>query len=119
MPIDSQDIITEQITHDIIDENITHSLSEEVISHIIDPEQWPPWPAWADWQANPWDFAYPHNQAVANAEWDIMHNLGFYPNVQIMDSAWDLVTPMKIIHDSVNRTRIQFLWSMSGQAYLS
>lgn len=53
MAIDSQDIITEEITHDIVDENIEHSLSEEVISHIIEPEQWPPWPV-GQWIGDEW-----------------------------------------------------------------
>lgn len=112
--------ISEEITTVTIGEQITSVSIEETTTVIETENQWPPGPPWVDWLwSNPWDFAYPHSQSIASSEWDIIHNLGFNPNVQIMDSAWDLVMPMKIIHDSVNRTRIQFLWSMSGQAYLS
>lgn len=120
MPIDSQDIITEQVTHDIVDETIEHSLSEEVVSHIIEAEQWPPWPPWVPWAwADPADFAHTHNQVTAESEWIINHNLWFNPNIQINDSSWDIVLPSRIIHDSVNIVRIQFLWAMSWTAYCS
>lgn len=114
MTIDSQDIITEQVTHDIVDETIEHSLSEEVVSHIIEPEQGLPWPG-----TSPSDYSYTHNQITPDVEWTIAHSLWFNPNIQINDSSGDLVFPSRIIHDSVNSLRIQFLWSMAWVAYLS
>lgn len=112
----THEITTETITHQIEDEVVQHIISEETITHIIEAEQGPPGPPWT---VDIWDISYPHNQVTSNSEWTVNHNLWFYPNVQIEDSAWDLVIPQKIIHDSTFVLRIQFLWAMSWKAYLS
>lgn len=110
------EVITENVTHVINEDIVQHIISEEIISHIIWAEQGPPGPPWT---VQVWDISYPHNQVTPSSEWTVNHNLGFHPNVQIEDSAWDLVTPQKIIHDSTFVLRIQFLWAMSWKAYLS
>lgn len=113
----THEITTETITHQIEDEVVQHIISEETITHIIEAEQGPPGPPGIG--ADPSSFSYTHIQATASSEWIVNHNLLYNPNVQIEDSAWDLVTPSKIIHDSTTVLRIQFLGAMSWKAYCS
>lgn len=56
---------------------------------------------------------YEHNQIVASDSWNILHNLGYKPNIQIEDSAGDSVLPFKITHNSVNNTLVLFSGAMS------
>ena len=62
--------------------------------------------------------AYAHTQGVSNSVWVIQHNLGFYPNVTVVDSAGTIVEG-EIEYTDVNNIRLTFSDSFSGKAYLS
>lgn len=58
------------------------------------------------------------DQAVSSATWVIPHNLGFHPNVTVVDTANSTVEG-QISYDSVNQITLTFSASFSGSAYLS
>lgn len=62
--------------------------------------------------------SYTHTQSAASAQWVVVHNLGFKPNVTAFDSAGDIVEG-HIIHNSVNQLTLQLSAAMSGVAQLS
>lgn len=62
--------------------------------------------------------SYTHNQSAASVQWVVTHNLGFKPNVTVLDSAGDIVDG-HIIHNSVNQLTLQFSAPISGTAQLS
>jgi hypothetical protein len=62
--------------------------------------------------------SYTHTQSAASAQWVIVHNLGFKPNVTTFNSAGDIVEG-HIIHNSVNQLTMQFSAAFSGTAQLS
>lgn len=64
------------------------------------------------------DIAYHHVQGTSSATWNITHNLDFYPNVTIMDSAGTIVEG-EIEYLSRNSIRATFSAAFSGDAYLS
>ena len=61
---------------------------------------------------------YRHEQATSSATWDITHNLNFFPNVTVVDSA-GAVCEGEIEHITINRVRLTFSGAFSGNAYLS
>lgn len=62
--------------------------------------------------------AYRHAQGISSAVWNIKHNLGFYPNVTVEDSAGTIVEG-EIEYVDVNNVRLTFSAAFSGYAYLS
>ena len=64
------------------------------------------------------DLAYAHTQSVASATWTINHNLDFYPNVTVVDSAGTIVEG-EIAYTSRNQIVLTFSAAFSGTAYLS
>jgi len=64
------------------------------------------------------DLAYAHTQGTASATWTINHNLDFYPNVTILDSAGTIVEG-EIAYTSRNQVVLTFSAAFSGKAYLS
>lgn len=62
--------------------------------------------------------SYVHDQMTPSATWVIVHNLGFYPNVRIEDSAGSDVEG-DVTQDSVNQMTVTFASAFSGKAYLS
>ena len=64
------------------------------------------------------DLAYAHTQGTASATWTINHNLDFYPNVTVVDSAGTIVEG-EISYTSRNQVVLTFSASFSGKAYLS
>jgi hypothetical protein len=62
--------------------------------------------------------SYVHNQGTASAMWQIIHNLGWYPNVTVIDSSNAMVEG-EVIYVSVNRVDIGFSGGFTGVAYLS
>lgn len=64
------------------------------------------------------DLAYAHNQGTASATWTIVHNLDFYPNVTVQDSAGTIVEG-EIAYTSRNQIVLTFSAAFSGKAYLS
>ena len=62
--------------------------------------------------------SYVHTQDVASSSWIIQHNLGFYPNIVVKDSAGSVVEG-EIDYDSANQVTLTFQATFSGTAYLS
>lgn len=62
--------------------------------------------------------SYIHNQGVPAISWTIVHNLGKYPNINIVDSAnTDVIG--EIVYDSLNQITVTFSAAFSGKAYLN
>lgn len=64
------------------------------------------------------EIAYSHTQGTASATWTITHNLDFYPNVTVLDSAGTIVEG-EIAYTSRNQVVLTFSAAFSGKAYLS
>ena len=62
--------------------------------------------------------AYQHTQSTTSSSWVITHNLGFYPNIVVQDSANSIVEG-EIVYDSANQVTLNFQAAFSGTAYLS
>jgi len=59
-----------------------------------------------------------HTQASASTTWSITHNMRFFPNVSIVDSAESKVIG-EVTYISENALTVTFSHSFSGKAYLS
>lgn len=57
------------------------------------------------------------NQPVASAEWDIEHNLGRVPPIQVVDSTGRQVEGEETFPD-LNHVRLNFTFPFAGKAYL-
>lgn len=62
--------------------------------------------------------AYTHNQGAVSASWTISHNLNFYPNVTVFDSAGTQVEG-NTVHTNETTLTITFSSAISGKAHLS
>jgi hypothetical protein len=62
--------------------------------------------------------SYEHTQGVASATWNVVHNLNFYPNVTVQDSAGNIVEG-EIAYTNSDSLVITFSAAFSGTAYLS
>ena len=62
--------------------------------------------------------SYIHTQGVASAAWTINHNLHFYPNVTVQDSAGNIVEG-EIAYTNSDSLIVTFSTAFSGEAYLS
>lgn len=62
--------------------------------------------------------SFVHNQNVPSDTWTINHNLGFYPNVSVIDSAGTVVEGDTAWPDS-GTIIVSFESAFSGKAYLS
>lgn len=62
--------------------------------------------------------SYVHTQATAASTWLIDHNLGFYPNVTVVDSSGDQVEGT-VTYTTLNQVRVMFSAAFAGLAYLS
>lgn len=72
----------------------------------------------ADTIGNLQDKSYVHDQILASASWTIIHNLGKYPAVGVVDSAGTIVVG-EIDYISTNEVRVRFTAPFSGKAYLN
>lgn len=61
---------------------------------------------------------YTHNQSAVSNVWIVNHNLGYNPNVSILDSAESNVEA-EIWYNNTNSLEIRFSVGISGKAYLS
>jgi len=59
-----------------------------------------------------------HNQASASTTWSITHNMKFFPNVSIVDTALTKVIG-EVVYTSENALTVTFSQSFAGKAYLS
>ena len=62
--------------------------------------------------------SYRHIQTVPSAVWTIPHNLGFYPNVSVVDSTGREVVG-EITYVNMNTVQLTFSAAFGGEAYLS
>lgn len=62
--------------------------------------------------------SYEHMQGSASNSWTITHNLGFKPNVTVIDSAGNIVEG-EIAYTNTNSLTVSFQSAFSGTAYLS
>ena len=62
--------------------------------------------------------SYIHTQGVASNTWVINHNLGFYPNLTVQDSAGTIYEG-EITYTNSNSLTVTFSSAFSGKAYLS
>jgi len=62
--------------------------------------------------------SYVHTQAVPAATWNVAHNLGYFPNVSIVDSAnTQVIGDVEYVNE--NSLILTFSGGFSGKAYLS
>lgn len=62
--------------------------------------------------------AYVHSQGTVAASWIVVHNLGFFPNVTVIDSS-GATCEGDVAHIDSNTLTIQFSGGFTGTAYLS
>lgn len=62
--------------------------------------------------------SYEHTQGVSSDSWVITHNLGFKPNVTVVDSAGTIYEG-EITYTNSNSLTVSFSAAFSGKAYLS
>lgn len=62
--------------------------------------------------------AYRHIQTVSTTSWTITHNLGYYPNVTVVDST-GTVCEGDITYSSNAALTLTFSQAISGNAYIS
>ena len=62
--------------------------------------------------------SYDHTQGVSSNTWVINHNLGFKPNVTVVDSAGTIYEG-EITYTNTNSLTVSFSAAFSGKAYLS
>jgi hypothetical protein len=62
--------------------------------------------------------AYTHTQGVASSTWVVNHNLSFYPNVTVKDSAGTIYEG-EISYTSLGSLTLTFSSAFSGTAFLS
>lgn len=61
---------------------------------------------------------YVYDQIVSSEVWTIVHNLGYFPSVNVVDTA-NTVVLGSIEYVDVNTVRVRFSAPFSGTAYLS
>lgn len=61
---------------------------------------------------------YVHTQTASSNNWTVNHNLGYYPNVTVVDSAGTNVVG-EVVYESINKLTIKFSAAFSGKAYCS
>jgi hypothetical protein len=63
--------------------------------------------------------SYEHIQGTAASVWTIPHNLGFNPNVTVIDSSGTIYEGEIAYNNNRNSLTVTFTASFSGKAYLS
>jgi len=96
----------------VYDYNI-NNVNEEVNINITTETQWPAWPAW------PTGWNYVHDQNSASDTWSITHNLGFMPNITVVDTAGNTLIGFGIQYVNINSLIISLAGATTGVAYLS
>jgi len=61
---------------------------------------------------------YTHNQSALSPTWYVAHNLGYNPNVTVVDSAGTHLEA-DLWYNNLNSLEIRFSIGVSGKAYLS
>lgn len=61
---------------------------------------------------------YTHTQSAPSSTWAVVHNLGYFPSVSVVDSGGTVVIG-DVIYVSENEVSIEFSSAFGGKAYLS
>jgi hypothetical protein len=61
---------------------------------------------------------YVHTQGSPSASWVVVHNLGWWPSVTVVDTGDSVVIP-DVHYDSANQATLVFGSATSGKAYLN
>jgi hypothetical protein len=72
----------------------------------------------SNWEILDGDKNYVHIQDTPSSSWNINHNLGKFPNIQVISSSNDIVEG-DINHIDNNNATINFVGSFSGKAFLN
>lgn len=64
------------------------------------------------------DKNYVHTQGALAATWTVVHNLGKYGAVEVVDSGGSVIIP-NVHYDSVNQVTLTFSAATSGKAYVN
>lgn len=64
------------------------------------------------------DRHYTHNQTTSSATWNITHNLGKYPSIEVVDTAGSMVIG-DVTYNDINNVTITFTSQFKGKAYLN
>lgn len=64
------------------------------------------------------NLSYTHNQTTPAATWTVVHNLGYHPNVTVVDTADSTIVPGKD-HQDINTLVLHFAGATAGKAYCS
>lgn len=62
--------------------------------------------------------SYTHVQSVASDTWTVVHNMGYRPNVTVVDTADSVITP-GMDYEDVNTVILHFSGATAGKAYCS
>ena len=62
--------------------------------------------------------SYVHDQSIADSVWVVVHNLGRFPSVMVIDSAGDEVEG-SVRYDSANQITVTFSAPFGGKAFLN
>ena len=76
------------------------------------------WQAVGEAAATTDGLSYTHTQATAAATWTVAHNLGYRPNVTVVDTADTQIIP-GLIYLDVNTVELSFTGATAGKAYCS
>jgi hypothetical protein len=63
--------------------------------------------------------SFQYSQNIASAVWTITHNLPFYPNVSVVDSAGTQIFPGTVQYPNATQVVLTFSSAVGGFAYLS
>lgn len=86
--------------------------------HLYGPKDNDVWPEeYVDLFTLP-ESVHVHTQNTPSNSWTIDHNLGFFPNVTVVDSGETQVEG-SVIYNNINRVTIEFSTAFAGKAYLS
>jgi hypothetical protein len=89
--------------------------TEEVITPLVVGVEGPQGPQGAPGAGGS---TYHHSQPIAATVWNITHNLGYFPNVTVIDSSGAVVEG-EIEYLDMNSVRLTFGAGFAGDAYLS
>lgn len=64
------------------------------------------------------DLHYTHTQSVASATWNVVHNLGKFPSVSVVDSAGNMWVS-DVYYINANSLTISFAAAFGGVAYIN
>lgn len=97
---------------------VSRTVQDVAVSRQVTGLQGPPGPVGETGPSGAAAASYRHIQSGVSASWVIVHNLGAYPNVTVVDSGGTVVEG-DIAYDSDSQVTLTFSSAFSGTAYLS